>query len=454
MADVRLQTGQTRWQRGRPLAGAWCDLSMGLVATVFVMVPASVPLWLLGAIPAIAAVRWQLTGGLWTRTPLDWPLGILLLLGIASLAMTGFPDATHEAFVYLVSGVTMLAAMAGWGTSPRRLGLALGALGVLGLALIALSPLTARVLEMWPQAPGELRSLFELGSGAINPNILGGAIALLAPLALALAVGGPALARGTFARIAAGLLFIGLCAAAARTGARGASVGIAAGSVLTLVLTSHRFVWLIPIGVAATAVGTFGFGRPALKAWASLADASMGDRLAIWSRAISLLRAFPFTGVGMGAFGQSADILYPFLRVGPHAPISHAHNLFLQVGVDLGLPGLVAYLVLLGLSVWMAADVLRQGSTGWLGQPVRRSRTHWRWTHPLAIGLLGSQAALVAHGLLDAAAWGVKPALLAWATWGLMAALWRMSRDGSCEVLQKRLWPRRQKTLPPGTTRV
>jgi O-antigen ligase len=44
----------------------------------------------------------------------------------------------------------------------------------------------------------------------------------------------------------------------------------------------------------------------------------------------------------MGTFGPVADLFYPFFLV-ERGQIPHAHNIFLQVAVDLGLPGLVAW---------------------------------------------------------------------------------------------------------------
>ena len=67
----------------------------------------------------------------------------------------------------------------------------------------------------------------------------------------------------------------------------------------------------------------------------------------------------------MGAFRQAANLLYPFFLAGPDADIPHAHNIFLQVGADLGLPGLIAWLALVVLLVCVAAwQVYRRGQWG------------------------------------------------------------------------------------------
>ena len=66
---------------------------------------------------------------------------------------------------------------------------------------------------------------------------------------------------------------------------------------------------------------------------------SLEGRIEVWSRAISMIQDFLFTGIGRGSFGPLADTLYPFFLAAPGTG-PHAHNLFLQVAVDLGILGL------------------------------------------------------------------------------------------------------------------
>ena len=199
------------------------------------------------------------------------------------------------------------------------------------------------------------------------------------------------------------------------TASRGAWMGLAA-AALVLMALRWRWGWLaLPLVAVAAGLGAWqiGFGRVADAALASQALGGVDQRLEIWSRALYMLQDFPFTGIGMGSFRQVANLLYPFFLAGPDAEIPHAHNIFLQVGVDLGLPGLVAWLALLilvGVCAWL---VYRRGRGQ--GDTVFAA---------LGAGLLASQVALVVHGLTDAATWGTRPAVVVWAVWGLaMAAL-------------------------------
>jgi len=129
-----------------------------------------------------------------------------------------------------------------------------------------------------------------------------------------------------------------------------------------------------------------------------------------------MIQDFSFTGVGMGSFGRVADLLYPFF-LAPPGQIPHAHNLFLQVAGDLGIPGLLAWLAVL-LAVMAAAwQVYRSG----------QRHHHGSLRAALGAGLLASQVALMVHGLTDATVWGMtKPAVVVWAMWGLTLAAHRV----------------------------
>jgi putative inorganic carbon (HCO3(-)) transporter len=136
---------------------------------------------------------------------------------------------------------------------------------------------------------------------------------------------------------------------------------------------------------------------------------SLQMRDLIWTRAIVQINAFPLTGIGMGTFAQVSRALYPAF-VFSAGEVPHAHNLFLQIAVDLGLPGLAAWLVM----AWVIAR------SAW--QVYRAGRRAAGWLAGLGAGLLAVQVALVIHGVVDAATWGTRPAVMVWGIWGLALA--------------------------------
>jgi len=152
-------------------------------------------------------------------------------------------------------------------------------------------------------------------------------------------------------------------------------------------------------------------------------------RLEIWSRAFYAVSDFPFTGIGIGTFDRVIPLLYPLFSIGPDVHLTHAHNLLLQVALDTGLPGLIAYLALFINTFVMIFKALRQRSAA------------LDWT--LAAGVLGGLVAMFVHGIFDAPLWGSKPAFLPWLMVALaMQVALRVSGDSSAS--------RQQPVGPPG----
>jgi O-antigen ligase len=67
-------------------------------------------------------------------------------------------------------------------------------------------------------------------------------------------------------------------------------------------------------------------------------------------------------------------------------PLGHAHNYYLNVTAELGIPGLLVYLLMWGAILW---------------QTVRALRCRAGWERGLALGLLGAWTHLSVHHLFD-----------------------------------------------------
>jgi putative inorganic carbon (HCO3(-)) transporter len=132
-------------------------------------------------------------------------------------------------------------------------------------------------------------------------------------------------------------------------------------------------------------------------------------RLQLWARAIRMLQDFPLTGIGMNMFRQLLPAMYPVPLTPPEVDVPHAHNHLLQAGVDLGLPGLIAYLAL-----WFGAAALL----------VRAHRTaderSQRW---IAGGIAAGMIAYFAFGTADAIALGAKVGIFFWIALALIVSI-------------------------------
>lgn len=110
----------------------------------------------------------------------------------------------------------------------------------------------------------------------------------------------------------------------------------------------------------------------------------LGSRVAIWQNALALIQDYSFTGSGLGS---TPMVLATYIYL-LHVPyFSHVHNLFLQITVEQGFPGLFGFL---GMTLSTCALGLL-----WL----RHSHPQARF---LAAGALIAQVALLIYGLTDA----------------------------------------------------
>ena len=276
---------------------------------------------------------------------------------------------------------------------------------------------TAAALVSLPGAPDQ----------GINPNQLAGALVLYLPVVLGLALNCSRERRPVPAAI---LAAAGLAGAAtliithSRAGWVGFGASLSALAVLWALVENGKRVRVIVLGLAAAAlVGGLITGilfLPSILAGGAsdvVAGSQMGEvvqqlslesRVEIWSRALYALQDFPFTGVGLGTFRRVVNLLYPLFLTPPDTDIGHAHNVFLQAGVDLGLGGLVAYLALVFIA----------GVTGW--QVARKTGGLVR---PVAVGLVAALIGYHVYGMADALALGSKPSVILWMILGLIAAL-------------------------------
>jgi len=170
-----------------------------------------------------------------------------------------------------------------------------------------------------------------------NPNVLGTYFLLVIPLTFA----GMLISKTNIGR----LYFFGtaglMCLCLVLTYSRGAYLGILFAAAVFLVLLDRRFI--VP-GILAVIVVFLAMPEAILHRIFSvgdLGDTSTSFRVFIWMGTLSMLRDYWFSGVGPGEAAWAQ--VYPAYAF--HTIVSpHSHNLFLQIMVDAGAPGLAIFL--------------------------------------------------------------------------------------------------------------
>ena len=147
---------------------------------------------------------------------------------------------------------------------------------------------------------------------------------------------------------------------------------------------------------------------------------TLAGRMNVWSDAGEALRTSPWLGIGLDYFrnsGYSMVLWPPNQMVG----VPHAHNIFLQTALDLGLVGLAAYLLLIGLVLIRGLEFVRAKRGDGLVRNV-------------GIGATLSLVSVHAYGLLDAVALGTKLGVFQWLACGLILGAWRLAGSGEVKI--------------------
>ena len=170
-----------------------------------------------------------------------------------------------------------------------------------------------------------------------NPNVLGEYLILVGSLA----AGMMWKMRNWFGRLYYTGCFGVICLGLVATGSRGAMLGLMFSAGLFVLLSEKR---LIPLGIILLLLMPFILPE---SLWARIAssvtmsDSSSLYRVSIYSAAFDIIRHYWTTGIGIGAFNQ----IYPLFSF-EAANAYHAHNLFLQEFIELGVVGFIVMVLL------------------------------------------------------------------------------------------------------------
>jgi putative inorganic carbon (HCO3(-)) transporter len=363
--------------------------------------------WIVVATFIFWPLRWWIEGSVFLRTPIRLATLLFLLAIPIPVIVSTNPVRTWEALSYLVIGIVFASAVIAMPLFQRRPFLLACGLAMIGVTLALLGPLVITdasvgggILTQFQNAAGPLTAI--LGE-TINPNILANALLAVIPFAAAFALRGNAFRKGWIPWFFAASTLL-MAAVIYLSESRGALLALAVILPLLLVLRFPRLLWLTPLVVLGAIILIVTSGPTLLDALtqASGGSATSGfvERVELWQRGLYAIQDFPITGIGMGTYGTVVPFLYPFLIIPPNTFLPDAHNLPIQVGVDLGIPGLVTWLAMLLCIFVMMAQVLR--------------RTHdpMRWA--LAAAVLASFVGYLVAGIFAATNWGVKPAFLPW----------------------------------------
>jgi O-antigen ligase len=292
---------------------------------------------------------------------------VLLLLALATLSrcITRHPEAGASEWLRLAAGVAIYFVVARCVREPR-------ALTRLAVGLLALASLVA----VGAVALYGSQATYQMGAWLGNTELVSGLLVLLAPLAIAVAALDPDPARRVAGKFAAAVVLPALLLTQTRSAWLGLAVGLIVLALaarrakgdprpttndhrgtppMALVGTRCRGSLVALLALAGLAVFLkLTYSAPTLAKRAQTiraphADASFQWRLMMWDRAAKLIAARPLTGWGLGSFPIEQSRFTAEKKAPPVLSLSEtAHNEYLQVAAELGLPGLAITLWMLG----------------------------------------------------------------------------------------------------------
>ena len=177
-----------------------------------------------------------------------------------------------------------------------------------------------------------------------NPNMLGAYLVIVLPFALAQMQSPEKKITKAFYFLCA----IAITACLILTWSRGAWLGAIISLVVFLLVSNFRNIWAVIIGVASmpalALVLPYEFVDRFISIF-SMKDSTVIYRFDTWKGTLGMIGDYFWTGIGVGesAFMQ----IYPKYALSGTETVMHSHNLFLQIMLELGILGLLVFLIII-----------------------------------------------------------------------------------------------------------
>lgn len=196
--------------------------------------------------------------------------------------------------------------------------------------------------------PGRVFGMYE------NPNAFAQVLVLLIPFAVALLIGSKTMRGRMASALAAALGFVAI----GMTYSRGAWVGLAVAACLFVFLWKRKLIPLFVIAAIAAVplLPDSIFNR--ILTITDASDSSTASRFPLYEAALSILKTRPIRGVGLGSDVVRTAISDKNMYFGT-SPFVHAHNLYLQVWLEMGILGLLAFIGAMVAGVKGVAKAIR-----------------------------------------------------------------------------------------------
>jgi len=127
-------------------------------------------------------------------------------------------------------------------------------------------------------------------------------------------------------------------------------------------------------------------------------DTSSTLRLALWESTVAMIIDNPLLGIGWGAYW----LVYPeydFFLQDAQTKIFHAHNMYLNIAAEIGIPGLLVFLAVMIGHIRKAFIAIQSPN---------------RWVAGLMLGIVTAMVGLAVNGFTDYILFNIQLSMLFW----------------------------------------
>jgi O-antigen ligase len=311
---------------------------------------------------AMAVPRWQVFAAL--RTTPTKSVGAITVLALLSIPLSVWPTNSIQFFLnVLIPGLVLFVAT-GVGFADRRTARACILILVLSVSLDALYLLLGPA-PMLAGRPGI--------SASLDPNLSAGLFVTTLPFTMAMGTGrGRRRWLGVGGGLAVALLLV---AAVVKTGSRGGVIGLGAVAAMLILRAAPQRRWFYVVAVAACAAAFALTATDTLMERFGTMDSDYNvterdGRIQVWKRGLGYMLKRPVTGIGLNGFETAEGVLSGMVNEGFGIRRMAAHNSFVQIGAELGVFGLSAFVV----ALWSAVRGCQRVRQRALASPDRLDR--------------------------------------------------------------------------------
>lgn len=401
----------------------WVQLAVLVMLSPVFLFPREQWAWFLAIVPLLMAARRIVNKKFIERTIIDIPLLVILVMVLITTVWKANPLHGLPKIAGLLLGVGLFYAVTAVLKTEKLIkiatilflcgGVLFSLLGVLGMFTFKVKYLTLlmKLKEWLPRIHFNLPGAEE----GFHPNAVGGTLVLIIPLFLILlftylwkkARGNvlasnkrrlPQLFLLAGSAITLGVLLL--------TQSRGAWLGLLLACVIGFFLFLLKkkvflVVFLVGMLLFAFVIAPSLLENDQVRLTTRQAEGTLFFRIQLWNVVLPMIHENPLVGIGLNEFRYHYEV---------KRELSHPHNKLLLLAVELGLPGLIAYLALLGCVGVAVVRIWKKPGNDWLSLAV--------------LGLGCGQLAHFIFEMTDAVPLGAKVNVFFWLSLALVMAIY------------------------------